>query len=143
MFRFMLRSLALAIFVGSAPISMPSPHCFVGGRFFPERSVSMIRASPMSSHTTVSRFKTATFPRRGRPTSRLSFETALPAPRRLFRLGLDPCQRPEDRSVRGFRNLENHVQASSSPCPASEFVMSAPWPWNGANTGAASGVPIH
>jgi hypothetical protein len=35
MSRFVLHSLALAIFIASAPISDAFAHCFVGGRFFP------------------------------------------------------------------------------------------------------------
>ncbi|HEY6328720.1 MAG TPA: hypothetical protein VI756_05240, partial [Blastocatellia bacterium] len=35
MSRFMLRSMALAMFIASVPMSSALAHCIVGGRFFP------------------------------------------------------------------------------------------------------------
>jgi len=136
----MLRSLALAIFVASAPVSTAIAHCFVGGRFFPATlGVDDPCVADELSIPTVSRFKngddpparetdmSAEFSKRITSTFGVSFASAW--------THIGP---PGGPAVSGFQNLETTFKFQFLTDPAREFVMSAAVAVEWGNTGAAS-----
>lgn len=127
MFRFILRSTALATAIALIPISDASAHCFVGGRFMPATlNTDDPCVADELSMPTVSIFKngddpsarqtdiSGEFSKRITPTFGISIGTAWTR--------LNP---PDGPRVSGFQNLETTFKWQFLTVPQLELVMSA------------------
>ncbi|HEY2886337.1 MAG TPA: hypothetical protein VGJ08_14085 [Rhizomicrobium sp.] len=140
MCRLMLRSLALAIFVASAPVSNAFAHCFVGARFFP---ANLVGDDPCVadelSLPTVAHFKNGDDPSAQETDISAEFSKRITD---TFGISIAPTwthlSPPGAPSVSGFQNLETTFKSQFLTDPADEFVMSAALVVEWGGTGAAA-----
>jgi hypothetical protein len=126
MFRFTLRTLALAIFIASMPIPAFA-HCFVGGRFFPANLVGddPCVADEMS-------IPTVSISKNGDSPSAFETDFAAEYSKRItdtFGVSVAPTwihlSPPGGPGFSGFQNLETTFKSQFLTNAAHEFVMSA------------------
>src|SRR5258705_3975500 len=139
MSRFMLRSLALATFVASVPVSDAVAHCFVGGRFFPATlAIDDPCVADELSLPTVSGFKTGDDP------AARQLDVSVEYSKRITEsLGISVASTwthlrpPGMPSASGFQNVETTFKDQFLTVPEREFVMSAALAVEWGNSGAA------